>query len=154
MRVFETLLTVMKSVDRPASGHPSIYNFLSCHRLTDAVLCMLSRIVTYLCFVLPAQGTSECMYYMHVLHTYIRMTGRRSSSSNDCQQQKQQKRQMQQGGAAETFMFDATRRIFQLRPSRQGGGVSDTIPSPKRHPNSYIKPNTGDGRDPSPPSAI
>ena len=87
----------------------------------------------------------------HVLHTYIRMTGRRSSSSNDCQQQKQQKRQMQQGGAAETFMFDATRRIFQLRPSRQGGGVSDTIPSPKRHPNSYIKPNTGDGRGISPP---
>ena len=50
------------------------------------------------------------------------------------------------------FFFDTTRRIIQLRPSRQrGGGVSDTAPSPKRHTNSYIKPNTGDGREPPPP---
>ena len=32
--------------------------------------------------------------------------------------------------------FDATRRIIHLQPSRQGGGVSDTVPSPKRHTNS------------------
>ena len=53
--------------------------------------------------------------------------------------------------AAEKMFFDATSRIIQLRPSRQRGGVSDTVPSPRRYTNSYIKWNTGDGREPSTP---
>ena len=52
------------------------------------------------------------------------------------------------------FFFDTTRQIIQLRPPRQGGGVSDTVPFPKRHTVLYIKPNTGDGRELSPPSDI
>ena len=34
-------------------------------------------------------------------------------------------------GAAEKTFFDTTRRIIQARSSRQGGGLSDTVPSPK-----------------------
>ena len=53
--------------------------------------------------------------------------------------------------AAAKIVFDATRRIIQTRPPRQGGEVFNTVPSPERYTNSYIKPNTGDGREPSPP---
>ena len=43
---------------------------------------------------------------------------------------------------AELFNFDP--------PDR--GGVSDTVPSLKRHTKFYVKPNTGDGREPPPPT--
>ena len=33
----------------------------------------------------------------------------------------------------------------------KNGGISDTVPSPKWHINSWIKPITGDGREPPPP---
>ena len=56
--------------------------------------------------------------------------------------------------AAAKIVFDATRRIIQTRPPRQGGEVFNTVPSPERYTNSYIKPNTGDAREPSPPSAM
>lgn len=50
--------------------------------------------------------------------------------------------------------FDARRRIIQLKPSRQGGGGSDTVPSRKRHTTSSINPNTGGGRELPPFSYI
>ena len=42
-------------------------------------------------------------------------------------------------------------KLFNLDPPDRGGGVSDTVPSPKRHTKFYIKPNTGDHRELSPP---
>ena len=51
------------------------------------------------------------------------------------------------------FSFsDSTLRIDQLLPSVQGG-LSDTVPSLKRHSELYTKPNTGDVGDPLPPPA-
>ena len=40
--------------------------------------------------------------------------------------------------------------LFNFDPPDRGG-VSDTVPCPKRHTKLYIKPNTGDGRELSPP---
>ena len=39
--------------------------------------------------------------------------------------------------------------LFNFDPPDRGG-VSDTVPSPKRHSKFYLKTNTGDGRDLSP----
>ena len=39
--------------------------------------------------------------------------------------------------------------LFNFDPPDRGG-VSDTVPSPKRNTKLYIKPNAGDGREPSP----
>ena len=49
------------------------------------------------------------------------------------------------------WFFDTTCRIFELRPSRREGGVSDTVPSAKSHLKFYMKLKTGDGREFSPP---
>ena len=46
-------------------------------------------------------------------------------------------------GAAENVFLGATRRIIQRRPFHQGGGVSDTVSSPKRHSNSYKTEHRG-----------
>ena len=49
------------------------------------------------------------------------------------------------------MFFDNARRMIQLRPSRQWGGLPDTVPSPKHLTNFYVKLNTADGRESPPP---
>ena len=55
-------------------------------------------------------------------------------------------------GAGEFFFPTPQVNIFYLDPPNKGGGVSDSVPSPKRHTYFNVKPNTGNGREPSPPA--
>ena len=55
-------------------------------------------------------------------------------------------------GAADFFFRHHTSNFSTSTLPAGGGGVSDTVPSPKLHTNFCIKPNTGDGRELSPPA--